>query len=69
MAFYAFKLTQLRVNRPRGRIPDNDIVTVSVFVNQNERGSGARLSPDLSFGSAVPVVGRRWRHCVKARAS
>jgi hypothetical protein len=56
MAFHAFKLTQLRVNRPRGRIPDNDIVTFSVFVNQKERGGGAGLFPALSFGSVVPAA-------------
>ena len=56
MAFYAFKLTQLRINRQRGRIPDNDIVTFTVLVNQSERGGGGGLFPDLATGSVVPAV-------------
>jgi hypothetical protein len=71
VAFYAFKLTDVNVERPRGKIPDDDIVTFSVFVNQSERGSGAALFPDLPAGSDVPtsvvpvrsrrgVIGRDW---------
>lgn len=61
MPFYAFKLGKIHVITPRGRIPDNDIVTFSVFVNQVDRGHGSGFIPALGKGSTVPVA------AVKAR--
>lgn len=55
MPFYAFSLDSLNVKNPRGKLPDNDTVTFSVFVNQVERGRAAGEFPDLAAGSLVPA--------------
>jgi hypothetical protein len=55
--FYAFRLDEIDVENPRGKIPDNDIVTFSIFVNQEERGRGAGMFPDLAAGAKVTAAG------------
>jgi hypothetical protein len=56
MSFYAFRLDQIHAGNPRGQIPDNDVVTFSVLVNQIDRGHGAGFFPDLAAGSNCPAV-------------
>ena len=55
MPFYAFRLDNINVKFQRGKIPDNDLVTFSVFVNQLDRGHGAAMLNDLVTGSDTPV--------------
>jgi hypothetical protein len=55
MAFYVFKLNAIKVKFQRGKVPDNDIVTFGVFVNQFDRGHGAGFFPDLTSGALVPA--------------
>src|SRR6516162_8065517 len=59
MSFYMFRLERIHPITIRGRIPDDDIITFTVLVNQLERGRGAALFPDIGAGgsfspSAVP---------------
>ena len=53
MPFYAFRLDTINVQNPRGKIPDNDVVTFSVLVNQIDRGHGAGFFTDLGAGSVI----------------
>src|SRR5262245_12807096 len=53
--FYMFRLERIAVKTPRGRIPDNDIVTFIVLVNQIDRGHGTGFFPALAAGSSVPA--------------
>jgi hypothetical protein len=55
--FYAFRFDEIDVNNPRGKIPDNDIVTFSIFVNQVERGRGAGMFPAMAAGSKATAAG------------
>jgi hypothetical protein len=54
MSFYVFRLDEINFNSQRGSVPDNDVVTFGVFVNQVDRGSGAGLFTDLVSGAKVP---------------
>src|SRR5919197_3150301 len=56
MPFYAFRLDSVHVLNPRGKIPDNDVVTFSVFVNQIDRGHGAGFFPALAAGAVIPAT-------------
>ncbi|MDY0883574.1 hypothetical protein ACFPL7_11500 [Dongia soli] len=47
MGFYVFKLDQIHVKNNRGKIPDTDLVTFSVFVDQVDRGHGTGTFPGL----------------------
>src|SRR4029453_14980194 len=40
MSFYMFRLERIHAITIRGRIPDDDIITFTVLVNQLERGRG-----------------------------
>ena len=62
MRFYAFKLGKIHVISPRGRIPDNDIVTFNVFINQIDQGHGSGFFPALGKESTVPVAAVKTRH-------
>jgi hypothetical protein len=62
MPFFAFKLSKLHITTPRGKIPDNDIVTFNVFVNQVDRGHGSGLFPALAAGSTVPLAAVKANH-------
>jgi hypothetical protein len=55
MSFFAFCLNTITVDNMRGKIPDNDVVTFSVMVNQGDRGHGAALFPDLAAGAVIPA--------------
>ena len=44
------------LKNPRGKIPDNDVVTFSIFVNHADRGHGAGFFPDLAAGSVTPAA-------------
>lgn len=52
MSFYAFRLDTITCKNPRGKIPDSDIVTFSVFRNQVECGRGAGFFPDMAAPGA-----------------
>jgi len=56
MTFYAFRLDTINVKNPRGKIPDNDVVTFNVFVNQIDRGHGTGFLTDLGAGSVIPAA-------------
>jgi len=56
MAFYAFRLDMIDVKNPRGKIPDSDVVTFGVLVNQQDRGNGAGYFPAMGAGSRVPAA-------------
>jgi hypothetical protein len=65
MSFYMFRLERIHAITIRGRIPDNDIITFSVIVNQVERGRGAALFPDVGAGASFrpfPVLPRNGRN-------
>jgi hypothetical protein len=53
MPFYAFRLDTIHVLNPRGKIPDDDVVTFNVFVNQIDRGHGTGFFTDLGAGSVI----------------
>jgi hypothetical protein len=40
MSFYVFKLDKLGIQQTRGKIPDEDVVTFTVFVDDLDRGHG-----------------------------
>jgi hypothetical protein len=54
MAFYAFVFGSMTVKFQRGQIPDNDIVTFSIFVNQVDHGHTVGTFNDLVTGATVP---------------
>ncbi len=56
MPFYAFRLNSIFVNNPRGKVPDDDIVTFQVVVNNVVRGQGSILLTDLAAGALIPLV-------------
>jgi hypothetical protein len=60
MAFYAFTLSSGEVKFQRGKIPDNDLLTFLVKVNEVVRGKGVGVSGSLVSGGpiaypAIPV--------------
>jgi hypothetical protein len=55
MSFYLFRLETIDVVHTRGVIPDDDVVTFSILVNQVDRGHGSGLFPDLAAGSVIPA--------------
>jgi len=54
MPFYAFVFGSMTVKFQRGQLPDNDIVTFSIFVNQVDRGHTVGTFNDLVSGASVP---------------
>lgn len=58
MSFYSFKLDKLVIKRKRGNIPDDDVVTFSVVVNQLDRGHGAATFVVLTSGSEASTEDR-----------
>jgi hypothetical protein len=57
MSFYTFTLDSITVKHQRGNIPDDDVVTFSVRVNQLDRGHGTAVFPDMaSTGTNTPAV-------------
>ena len=57
MAFYEFRLDRIDVRFQRGKIPDNDLVTFGVFINQVDRGHGVGNFTDVITGASVPASG------------
>ena len=55
MSFYLFRLELINVLHRRGVIPDDDIVTFSVLVNQVDRGHGTGLFPAMVAGEPIPA--------------
>jgi len=51
MGFYLFKLDRVLVRRRRGNIPDSDIVTFHILVNNVDRGHGSGLLPAVANNS------------------
>ena len=49
MSFYIFRLEKMHVTEKRGNIPDDDVVTFAVIINQLDRGHASGL-----FYSMVP---------------
>ena len=64
MSFYIFRLDKLHVKHKRGNIPDKDVVTFSIFVNQLDRGHGTGIfngmvgAADSVPAAAVPPNNR-----------
>jgi hypothetical protein len=56
MPFYAFRLDALYVRNQRGKIPDDDIVTFQVAVNNVLRGQGAIILEDVTSGTLEQLV-------------
>lgn len=55
MSFYLFRLDLIDVLHRRGVIPDDDVVTFSILVNQVDRGHGTGLFPDMVAGEPIPA--------------
>lgn len=56
MSFYIFRLDQIHVKHKRGNIPDSDVVTFSIFVNQLDRGHGTGTFPAMAASvDSVPT--------------
>jgi hypothetical protein len=64
LSFYDFSLDNIHVKHRRGNIPDNDVVTFTITVNQLDRGHGTAVFPSMSASvdgvpaSAVPPNNR-----------
>ncbi len=54
MSFYIFRLHNMLVKHKRGNLPDEDIVTFTILVNQIDRGHGSGLFNGMT-ASATPV--------------
>ena len=48
MSFYIFRLDKLHFKHKRGNIPDSDIITFSILVNQVDRGHGTGHIPSIT---------------------
>ncbi len=55
MGFYIFRLDRIHVKHRRGVIPDDDVVTFSVFVNQLDRGHGTGTFHAMVASADVPA--------------
>ncbi len=53
MSFYIFRLEKLDVKHKRGNIPDDDVVTFAIFINQLDRGHGSGLFPVMVAGTVA----------------
>ncbi len=51
MSFYLFRLETIEVVHKRGKIPDDDIVTFSVMIDQRDRGHGSGFFPAMVDGT------------------
>ncbi|MDT5148323.1 MAG: hypothetical protein QOI01_56 [Mycobacterium sp.] len=56
MSFYVFKLDKLWIDQTRGKIPDEDVVTFTVFVDQLDRGHGSGKFDAMTTGSAASTT-------------
>jgi hypothetical protein len=56
MSFYFFKLDKIAVNHKRGNIPDQDVVTFNILVNQVDRGHGSGIFNGMVAGQTVPAA-------------
>jgi hypothetical protein len=56
MPYYAFMLDDLNVKFQRGQIPDDDVVTFQVFVNQVVRAQHASTFTNIVSGTQLPVT-------------
>jgi hypothetical protein len=55
MSFYIFRLESMLVKHRRGNIPDNDVVTFSILINQADRGHGTGVVTDVvAFDQPIP---------------
>ena len=54
MSFYSFRLDKIAVKHRRGLVPDMDVVTFSVLVNQLDRGHGTGIFA-TSAGTVIVV--------------
>lgn len=54
MVFYAFALDELYAAYQRGHIPDRDLVTFTLFVNEERRGWLGGRVPAVATGSRTP---------------
>ncbi len=53
MGFYLFRLEKLDIKQKRGNVPDNDVITFTVMINQVDRGHGAGFFPAMVPGTAA----------------
>jgi hypothetical protein len=56
MPIYAFAPVRLHCDNQRGKLPDDDLITFSVFVNQVARSTGAGMFPAITTGTDLPVI-------------
>jgi hypothetical protein len=47
VSFYLFRLETIGISRKRGNIPDNDVITFTVMINQVDRGHGSGFFPAM----------------------
>ena len=53
MSFYIFRLEKIGIGQRRGKIPDNDVVTFGVMINQVDRGHGSGWFPVMNDGEVA----------------
>src|SRR5690349_2493511 len=51
MGFYLFRLETVKFDWKRGNVPDDDIVTFSVMVNERDGGHGSGFFPAIADGT------------------
>lgn len=53
MGFYLFRLERLDIKHKRGNVPDDDVITFTVMINQVDRGHGSGYFPAMVAGTAA----------------
>jgi len=56
MPYYAFRLNAIHVQNQRGKIPDDDVITFQVVVNNVLRGQGTTTLTGIASGAVIPLV-------------
>jgi hypothetical protein len=51
MAVFAFRLDFLEINFQRGKLPDSDLITFALLINQVDRGNVSTIAESLITGS------------------
>ncbi len=59
MSFYLFRLETIRTTHRRGNIPDDDVISFSVVINQADRGHGAALFQAMTTNSVATTDDRK----------
>jgi hypothetical protein len=53
MSFYIFRFEKLFVKHKRGNVPDDDVVTFAVMINQTDRGHATGFFPAMATNTTV----------------